>query len=192
MNSSRRSDARAITSVAALGRVVLGRVVLSLVVFSLGGCSTGTMRGLPPPPSTIVLPPSTSAAIQPAFHNNALPVLTGSTTSSSVPLGPGRVSFSGVVADPSGNPVPGATVRIERLVGAGVGVLDVTTGNDGRYAVTNALAGLLRVRAWRAPDFVQERSQAFFVTAGQKVDLKPRAFSAYRDNAVIHRSQAAS
>jgi putative spermidine/putrescine transport system ATP-binding protein len=28
--------------------------------------------------------------------------------------------------------------------------------------------------------------------AGQKVDLKPRAFSAYRDNAVIYRSQAAS
>jgi len=66
---------------------------------------------------------------------------------------------------------PGAMATIHRVTDFGThGIVDVDLADGFRFK-----AMVPEARAW---------------AAGQGVDLKPRAFSAYRDNAVIHRSQA--
>ncbi|MBN9344802.1 MAG: ABC transporter ATP-binding protein [Devosia sp.] len=68
---------------------------------------------------------------------------------------------------------PGGMGDIHRVTDFGThGIVDVDLPDGFRFK-----AMVPEAREWKA---------------GQKVDLKPRAFSAYRDNAVIYRSQAAS
>ncbi len=68
---------------------------------------------------------------------------------------------------------PGSMADIHRVTDFGThGIVDVDLPDGFRFK-----AMVPEAREWKA---------------GQKVDLKPRAFSAYRDNAVIYRSQAAS
>ena len=67
----------------------------------------------------------------------------------------------------------GGMAGIHRVTDFGThGIVDVDLPDGFRFK-----AMVPEARAWKA---------------GQKVDLQPRAFSAYRDNAVIYRSQAAS
>jgi putative spermidine/putrescine transport system ATP-binding protein len=69
--------------------------------------------------------------------------------------------------------VPGNIAEIHRVTDFGThGIVDVDLPDGFRFK-----AMVPEAREWKA---------------GQKVDLKPRAFSAYRDNAMIYRSQAAS
>jgi putative spermidine/putrescine transport system ATP-binding protein len=68
---------------------------------------------------------------------------------------------------------PGKIADIHRVTDFGThGIVDVDLPDGFRFK-----AMVPEAREWKA---------------GQKVDLKPRAFSAYRDNAMIYRSQAAS
>jgi hypothetical protein len=85
-------------------------------------------------------------------------------------LGPGPAHVGGSVVGPDG-PVPGAVVRVERLVDdAAVAATTVQAGADGRWAVDSVNGGRYRLRAWRPPDLAQLTPVVVFVAVD---DVKP-------------------
>jgi hypothetical protein len=114
------------------------------------------------------LPVTTSGA---DFSGVALAGVPGRTTTT-IALGPGGASLKGVVSGPEGV-VPGATVRVERLVGDGVAMAEVITGLDGVWVLPNVLGGRFRLRAWRVPDLALTKPSVFFLGATDEraVDL---------------------
>ena len=110
----------------------------------------------------------------------ALPALPGvdGTTTTAVPPNVGRARLSGSVTGPQG-PVPGAVVRLERVLGGVTQVTDVLTGVDGRYDAPGIGGGRYRVRAFLAPTLAQPTGQVFFLTDGEErvVDLTLQAFA---------------
>ena len=141
-------------------RGVLARPpALVLAAVALASC-TAKYHGLPPPPSTIPLPPATTS---PDYASVKLHELTGrGTTSTTVPIGPGKATLNGTVSGPDGVE-PNAVVHIERLVGAAVGAMDIPTNPDGTWSLPNVLGGRYRVRAWRAPDMAIVQPAVFFL-----------------------------
>lgn len=151
------------------------RVALALVVsVLLAGCTSppeppaaslpaSTVE--PPPPITTVLPADTRGV--------ALPVAEGLPPAppGAAVLG-GDAVVGGVVTGPGG-PVPGATVRLERLVGEESDRLEVGTNADGWWEVRGVHGGRYRVRAWRVPDHAQSGSSVLFVpgNAATTIDL---------------------
>jgi hypothetical protein len=89
-------------------------------------------------------------------------------TTAPVSVTGGRTTLDGVVLGPGGVPIPGATVRIERLVGRDEGVLDVTSKGSGAWSAGRLLGGRYRVRAWRTPTHAQTSSEVTFVEEGQR------------------------
>ena len=120
-----------------------------------------------PPPA----PPAAGGALP------ALPSVDGTTTSA-VPPNVGRARLSGTVTGPAG-PVPGAVVRLERVVGGTTQTLDVLTGADGRYDAPGIGGGRYRIRAFLAPTLAQPTGQVFFLTDGEEraVDLTVQEFA---------------
>lgn len=154
----------------------VGRTALALCgLLAVAGCADSP-GALPAPSSTALLRVERTTTTGPDYSGNTLPVLEGSTTTSTVPIAGGRVTVRGRVTGPSG-PVVGATVHVERLVGDDVGVVDVTTGAGGRFVLQNILAGRLRVRAWRVPDLVQSTPQVVFANGEQELALKVASFT---------------
>jgi hypothetical protein len=80
----------------------------------------------------------------------------------SVVLGPGQATLSGIALGPDG-PAGGVTVHIERLVGDLVGSFNVTAHADGTWTMPGILGGRYRVRAWRPPDLAMTTPQIFFL-----------------------------
>jgi hypothetical protein len=121
-------------------------VVTALVV---AGCTGVADLHIPTPPS---LPPGAAATttVVSDLTGAALPTVP-IPTPPKVLLVPGKASLTGTVTGPSGV-VAGATVLVERLVGAGVGSTTVPTQPDGTWKVTGILGGLYRIRAWHVPD----------------------------------------
>jgi hypothetical protein len=70
--------------------------------------------------------------------------------------------------------VPGATVRVERLVGTTIGTMDVATQPDGTFAVPTILGGRYRVRAWRAPDLALVKPEVFYLQSSEPKKLALR------------------
>jgi hypothetical protein len=141
------------TGCRALVLALLGVVVL------LPACAS-KYQGLPPPPSTIPLPPVTTS---PDFSAVQLHAVTGrGTTSTTVPIGPGQATLTGNVSGPDGVE-PNAMVHVERLVGSAVGAMDIPTNPDGTWSLPNVLGGRYRVRAWRAPDLSLVQPAVFFL-----------------------------
>src|SRR5438067_11007718 len=95
------------------------------------------LRPLPPPSDDV----TTTSVVD--FSTVQLAGVSGRTTTTSIPLGPGGASISGTVNGPNG-PVPGATVHVERLVGDGVGATDVASNAAGQFLVPNVLGGRYR------------------------------------------------
>lgn len=112
--------------------------------------------------------PSTTAPL--GSSGFVLPTVPGSTTTTSLALGPGPARLRGRVSGPDG-PVAGATVLLERLVGDAVAARAVTAGPDGGWDVGDVLGGRWRVRAWRPPDLAVGRSEVLFVEAGAPVEV---------------------
>jgi hypothetical protein len=133
---------------------------LVLLAGALTACSS-KYPALPKPPSTIALPPVTTS---PDYTDVNLHGVTGRTTSTTVPFGPGRATLNGNVSGPDGIE-PNAVVHIERLVGSAVGTMDIPTNPDGTWSVPNVLGGRYRVRAWRAPDLALTDPAVFFLGA---------------------------
>jgi hypothetical protein len=144
---------------AALAALLVGAGVLA-------GCSAKGIDALPPPPTTLPLPPTT---VIPDYSGIGLKPVAGKTTTT-VSMGPGRSVLRGVVNGPDG-PVPGATVRAERLVGDGQASATVVTAADGTWAIVNVLGGRYRVRAWRPLDLALTKPEVFFLNDGDTREM---------------------
>jgi hypothetical protein len=149
------------------------RVLAILALLALTACG-GTGYSIPEPDPLPSLPATTAA---PDFSNIALAGVPGRTTTTIV-LGPGRAGLKGTVAGPDGL-IPGATVRIERLVGDAVAAAEVFTGPDGAWTAPGVLGGRYRVRAWRVPDLALTKPVVFFLGADEQrpVDLLVNRYS---------------
>lgn len=147
--------------------------VLAAALITFSSCMTSggrTVDPLPPPPSTVA-PPSTTIA--PDFSGVALPGVRGSTTTTTISLGPGAAAFKGTVTGPEG-PVAGAPVRVERLVGTAVAAMDVASQADGTWELPGIKGGAYRVRSWRQPDLALVQPAFVFIGAKEifSLDLK--------------------
>jgi hypothetical protein len=139
---------------------------LAVVLLVAGACTSH--HGLVPPvPPTVVLETSTT---QPDLTGVGLAAITGRTTTTSIPIGPGGATLNGTVVGPDG-PVPDAIVHIERLVGDGFGAVDIPTQPDGTWSAPSVLGGRYRVRGWRAPDLALTTPQLLFVGATETKSL---------------------
>jgi hypothetical protein len=95
-----------------------------------------------------------------------------------VVLGPGRATVSGVVLAPDGV-VAGAAVNVERIVDGVAASAIVTTAEDGTWSLPAVLGGRYRIRAWRAPDLAQTAATGLFLAAAEtkSVELRVRNVS---------------
>lgn len=146
------------------------RATLSPAALALGmlaACTSG-LGTIPKPPPTSAVPPTTTVAD--LSQVGLRPAVGRSTTT--VRLGPGKASITGVVTSPEG-PVGGAVVHLERIVDDSVGSADVVTNPDGTYAVTAVLGGRYRVRAFKpAPDNLAiVRPEIFFLGGDENKPL---------------------
>jgi len=135
-------------------------IALVLLAVALVACSS-KYASLPAPPSTIPLPPVTTS---PDYTDVKLHDVSGRTTSTTVPFGPGQATLNGAVSGPDGVE-PNAVVHIERLVGSAVGTMDIPTNPDGTWSVPNVFGGRYRVRAFRPPDLALTDPAVFFLGA---------------------------
>src|SRR3546814_16234517 len=99
-------------------------------------------------PYTTLVRSSTSATAVIDRTGIALAPVAGATTTSVVERGSARIV--GLVSGPTG-PVPGATVRIERLVAGRSVRTDVVAGGDGRFVAEGLTAGRSRGRSFAPP-----------------------------------------
>ena len=143
---------------------------------ALAGCKRSTEVVLPTVPPTVALAPTTSSALSPSLAEDSLPLVpNASTTTTTVALGKGTVTLTGLVTGPDG-PIPGATVHIERIVGDQVASQDVVSGKNGRYTAAAIKGGRLRVRAWRSPDVAGTENVVVFASGTTTLDLQVKKF----------------
>lgn len=95
----------------------------------------------------------------------ALAPVPGETTTTIRETGSARLV--GVVRGPQG-PVPGATVRIERIVHGRELRRDVATGADGRFVLEGVPGGRYRVRAFAPPSLAQLEPELRFLADAQE------------------------
>lgn len=145
-------------------------VIVLFVVFA------GTFRapgsGLLPPPSSTS--PTTAVATTTSidYSGVALPTVGGQRLPRPL-VETGRSVIRGSVEAPGGR-VPGATVRLERLVGDQVQRLDAVTSEDGTFRLESIPGGRYRVRAWLAPTITMNEPEVFFLTDGDERELTLR------------------
>ena len=127
---------------------------------------SGTHFSFPPPRKTV---PTTSTTVI-DYGTVALADVSGRTTTT-IDNSPGKAHLGGTVVAPEGA-VPGATVRVERLVGDSGVRTDVATNPDGTWKLDNVKGGRYRVRAWRAPDLALVAPQVFFLNGDETKTLQ--------------------
>ncbi len=143
------------------------------------GCTRKVEIRYPEVPTTLALRPSTSTTIGPDRSNETLlPPLDSAppVTTTTVAFGEGTVTLEGTVEGPDG-PVPGATVRFERVVGEQSAERSVITNNSGRFKLANVPGGRMRVRAWKVPDVAMARNIVVFASETTKLTLKVERFA---------------
>ena len=147
--------------------VIAVGVVLVAVVFG-GTCSAPDRRSLPPPSSTSSTEvEQTTTSVD--RSRTVLQPLTGRTTTTLAEFG--DAILSGSVTGPEG-PVPGAVVRIERLVGDAVQVREVRARDDGTWVLEGLPGGRMRVRAYAPPSLTMLEPEVFFLTESQPRELR--------------------
>lgn len=150
-------------------RLLAGIVAVVLVVALFGStCSAPDRRTLPPPSSTssTQLEATTTTVDR---SRTVLQPVAGRTTTTLVEFG--DAILSGVVSGPDGA-VPGAVVRVERLVRDAVQVREARTGPDGTWALEGIPGGRMRVRAFAPPTLTMLEPEIFFLTDGEQRDLR--------------------
>lgn len=154
-------------------RVVAAAIAVVVLVAVFGGTFVAPKSGLLPPPSAAsdTTPDATTTTVD---HSGiALPVVDGA--KAAIPLvETGRATILGVVDGPQGR-LPGAVVRLERLVGDQVQRVDVATAGDGTFRVEGIPGGRYRVRTWLVPLLVQAEPEVFFLADGGERELALRA-----------------
>jgi hypothetical protein len=146
--------------------------VAGAAMVALAGCSREVTVAYPSVPSTLPLRSTTTTSIGVDRTKLALPTdglgVSSTTTIGFRPAAP--LSLTGVVTGPDG-PVPGARVRVERLVGSAAVAQIVDADDQGRYQVAGVELGRLRVRAWKAPDLAMTQDDVFFASSQVHHDL---------------------
>jgi hypothetical protein len=137
-------------------------------------CSGGSYS-VPEPKSVSSLPPTSAAQ---DFSGVVLAGVSGKTTTTTIVLGPGPASLKGSVVGPEGA-VPGATVHIERFVGAAMASANIATAADGTWTAPAVLGGRYRVRAFRPPDLALTKPAVFFLggTEAKVLDLQLSSYT---------------
>ncbi|MGH9189941.1 MAG: carboxypeptidase-like regulatory domain-containing protein [Acidimicrobiales bacterium] len=150
-----------------------GRCLAALLVAAAtatAACSVGgglRVEPLPDPPPTLA---TTTTDVPPDLSQVALPSARGRTTTTAVVLGPGQANLEGTVVGPTG-PVPGAVIRVERMVGETVVSSDLVSA-DGTWSLPGVRGGQYRIRAWRPPDLAQVEPARLFLGARDKVPVE--------------------
>lgn len=88
-------------------------------------------------------------------------------------LEPGSATVSGTVTGPAGEPVPLATVQIERRSESGPSVAseEVAADERGRWSLPDVAGGRYRVKAWLGEVQTSAGSEVLFVTEGEQVTV---------------------
>ncbi|MGH9085316.1 MAG: carboxypeptidase-like regulatory domain-containing protein [Acidimicrobiales bacterium] len=131
------------------------RTAALAVVLALATGCTGDEDGGPTPTTDPTVPTSVVD-----YSGVMLAGVPGETTSTIVEAG--TATLSGSVQGPGGL-IPGATVRIERLVADREVRTDVLTGADGRFILGGVPGGRYRVRAFLAPSLIQLEPEVRFL-----------------------------
>lgn len=151
--------------------VALGATAVVLVLLLL-------VTGDGPQGRTLPRPSSTTAGDEPApttepdYSLVALEAVPGETTTTA-PIATGRTTIRGVVTGPDGA-VPGAIVRIERLVGDAVQRTDVVADGNGGFVAGELAGGRYRIRAFLSPTLVTTEPEVFFVADGGDREVRLR------------------
>lgn len=143
------------------------------VLLLLGACAVdeSAVQPLPAPPTTAARPPTTPP---PDYRAVVLPVAAGRTTTTTAVMGPGGATVRGRVVGPDGEPIVGASVRVERLAGDGVARADLVSGEDGAWSLPDVLGGRYRIRAWRAPDLAMVEPSFVFAGYNENAPVEQR------------------
>lgn len=82
-------------------------------------------------------------------------------------------TISGIIKDVSGNPVPGARIRVENPTGNNIHYT-TSTNEAGRYSVTVSAIGGYKIYAWREVEF---NNEVYQIRLGMETDADYNAFS---------------
>lgn len=133
-------------------------LALTLAACAGSGYSVPEAKPLPELPATTAVSD---------FSGVVLAGVPGRTTTIPPAIGPGSAALQGLVSGPDG-PVPGAVVRLERIVDNGTAVADITAGPDGVWKAENILGGRYRLRAYRPLDLAMVKPAVFFLSGTEK------------------------
>lgn len=158
------------TSALSSTRAVVLALTLAVAVVATA-CSSGSPYDRLPVPDVAPTVP-TSTSLPPDYATVQLPMVPGTTTTV-VPLAPGRARLAGVVIGPEG-PVPAAVIHVERLVEDAVGSTRVIADPAGRWELPGVLGGRYRVRAWSAPELAMAAPEIFFLRGDENRELALR------------------
>jgi hypothetical protein len=153
-------------------------VVTAVATIALTGCAAEAPP-FPVVPSTLALRPTSIAPPREKLSQVSIPALEGAVPEPTIVFGPGQVTITGRVLGPDG-PVPGASVRIERVVGTQSVSTIVIADEEGRYRLSDVEGGQIRLQAFRVPDLGQAESVVDFADKVYTKDLSMERFDGTR------------
>jgi hypothetical protein len=161
--------------------LAIRRVVALALLLALAGCANG---GPSDEASSAVLDPTTTTTdvvrpartpepveVMPDTRSVVLaPVEGPSTTEPAVEILGGEASLSGSLVF-LGEPVEGATVRLERWVGGHSAAIELTTGGGGGWLAEGIQGGRYVIRAWKGTSLTLAQASAVFLAEDEEREI---------------------